>query len=146
MLQMLSVVKKMDKIRFGKISDIDYKNGLARIVYDDKNKSVSRKIPFLCSEYNLPKVGQLVCVISDKIILGRFWNKKNLPDNDCDNKIYKKSFSENSFIKYDEQTEKLFICAPDINLIDKNQNINLGKLMQKIFDLQTRIEKLEAKI
>ena len=44
--------------RVGKVSSIDYAAGLVRVVYPDKDNSVTAPLPMLCTEYNMPKVGE----------------------------------------------------------------------------------------
>ena len=49
--------------RVGKVSSIDYAAGLVRVVYPDKDNSVTAPLPMLCTEYNMPKVGDPVMVL-----------------------------------------------------------------------------------
>lgn len=45
-------------IRLGKISSINYTAGKARVVYEDRDDSVTSELPFLALQYNIPKVGR----------------------------------------------------------------------------------------
>lgn len=49
-------------IRLGKISSINYTAGKARVVYEDRDDSVTSELPFLALQYNIPKVDDLVVV------------------------------------------------------------------------------------
>ena len=46
-----------DIFRVGKVSSIDYAAGLVRVAYPDKDNSVTAPLPMLCTEYNMPQVG-----------------------------------------------------------------------------------------
>lgn len=74
-----------NEIRLGKVSAIDYPAGMARVVYHEKDDSVTRLIPFLSDEYRMPEIGDQVLVIhlsngqEAGVILGRPWSGKNKP-------------------------------------------------------------------
>jgi phage baseplate assembly protein V len=74
-----------EEIRVGKISSIDYAAGLVRVAYHDKDDSVTKPIPMLSNEYNMPQVGDQVMVLhlsngaEAGLVLGRYWNSKNTP-------------------------------------------------------------------
>lgn len=78
---------KMEKeiFRAGKVSSIDYAAGTVRVVYPDKDNSVTSPLPMLCSEYNMPQVGDLVLVLhlpngtEAGLVLGRCWTDSNRP-------------------------------------------------------------------
>ena len=40
-------------IRLGKISSINYTAGKARVVYEDRDDSVTSELPFLALQYNM---------------------------------------------------------------------------------------------
>ena len=42
-------------IRLGKISSINYSAGKARVVYEDRDQSVTSELPFLAWQYHMPK-------------------------------------------------------------------------------------------
>ena len=52
-----------DIFRVGKVSSIDYAAGLVRVAYHDKDDSVTAPLPMLCTEYNMPQVGDPVMVL-----------------------------------------------------------------------------------
>lgn len=71
--------------RVGKVSSIDYAAGLVRVVYPDKDNSVTAPLPMLCTEYNMPKVGDPVMVLhlsngtEAGLVLGRYWSGNHKP-------------------------------------------------------------------
>ena len=73
-------------IRLGKISSINYTAGKARVVYEDRDDSVTSELPFLALQYNIPKVDDLVVVACfsngtvSGVILGPVYNSANTPD------------------------------------------------------------------
>ena len=72
-------------IRLGKISSINYTAGKARVVYEDRDDSVTSELPFLALQYNIPKVDDLVIVACfsngtvSGVILGPVYNSANTP-------------------------------------------------------------------
>ena len=72
-------------IRLGKISSINYTAGKARVVYEDRDDSVTSELPFLALQYNIPKVDDLVVVACfsngtvSGVILGPVYNSANTP-------------------------------------------------------------------
>lgn len=72
-------------IRVGKVSAIDYQAGMVRVVYHDKDDSVTRPIPLLSPEYKMPEIGDQVLVVhlsngtEAGVVLGRPWSDKNRP-------------------------------------------------------------------
>lgn len=74
-----------NEIRVGKISSVDYATGMVRVVYHDKDDSVTRPIPLMSDEYCMPQVGDQVLVLhlsnglEAGVVLGRPWSEKNKP-------------------------------------------------------------------
>lgn len=74
-----------NNIRLGKISSVDYATGMVRVVYHDKDDSVTRLVPTLSHEYHMPQVGDQVLVLhlsngtEAAVVLGRPWSDKNRP-------------------------------------------------------------------
>lgn len=74
-------------IRIGRVSKIDYAHGMIEVTYPDLDDSVSDAFPVfsMCNEYKMPKIGDEVVVLhlsngeSAGIVLGRYWNKDNVP-------------------------------------------------------------------
>lgn len=74
-----------NNIRLGKISAVDYPTGMVRVVYHEKDDSVTRLIPLLSTEYFMPEVGDQVLVLhlsngtEAGVVMGRPWSEKNAP-------------------------------------------------------------------
>lgn len=74
-----------NEIRQGKVSAVNYATGMVRVVYHDKDDSVTREIPMLSDEYNMPAPGDLVLVLhlsngtEAGVVMGRPWSGKHKP-------------------------------------------------------------------
>ena len=74
-----------NETRLGKISTVDYANGMVRVVYHEKDDDVTALIPLLSNEYQMPQVGDQVLVLhlsngsEAGVVLGRPWSAKNKP-------------------------------------------------------------------
>lgn len=74
-------------VRIGKVSKINYEKGMIRVTYPDLDDSVTAEFPVFSftDEYKMPKIGQEVLVLhlsngqSAGILIGKYWNKKNVP-------------------------------------------------------------------
>jgi phage baseplate assembly protein gpV len=74
-----------NEIRLGKVSAIDYATGMVRVVYHEKDDSVTRLIPLISNEYEMPEVEDQVLVLhlsngtEAGVVIGRPWSEKNKP-------------------------------------------------------------------
>ncbi len=74
-----------NEIRQGKVSAVNYATGMVRVVYHDKDDSVTREIPMLSNEYNMPAPGDMVLVLhlsngtEAGVVLGRPWSGSTKP-------------------------------------------------------------------
>lgn len=118
----------MDKqIAIGRISKINYKKGIADVIFEDQEEEIIPDIPFMAHEYKMPQIDDLVVVIfmrfrdrNQGFILGPFFNKENLPDYFKGKKCYYKTLSDNTdkvSVKYDSDEELLTIKAPKLKII-----------------------------
>lgn len=87
----------MQEIRTGKISTINKAKGVARVVYEDKDNAVSAELPIMCNGiYQFPAIGDTVLVAhlpngaSSGVIVGKIFNKGNLPAANIELERYKK--------------------------------------------------------
>ena len=116
----------MDKniFRTGKVSSIDYENGMIQVVYPDKNNAVTTKLPYanFGNEYNMPKIGEQVLVAhlsngtSRGVVIGGMWNKKNIPK-ESGKEIYRKELSKTpgaAYIRFNDEDGEYLIRAPVI--------------------------------
>lgn len=73
----------MGDIRIGKVSSIDYDNGMVQVLYTDRDGAVTKALPVLTfnDEYKMPSVGSYVLVVhlsngtEAGYILGTYWNE-----------------------------------------------------------------------
>lgn len=74
-----------NEIRVGKVSSVDYAAGTVRVVYHDKDDSVTPAIPLISDEYHMPEIGDMVLVLhlsngkEAGVVLGRPWSEKHKP-------------------------------------------------------------------
>ncbi len=122
-----------DCIRVGKVSNIDYKNGYLQVTYPDRNDIVSTMLPHLNFEesYKMPKIGDMVLVallpnaVSMGVVIGKYFTDENTPIEYGKNIYYKKLDDKGNHIKFDTDTETLFIKAKNI-VIDIDQSIDIS--------------------
>lgn len=109
-------------IRLGKVSSINYAAGKARVVYEDRDSSVTSELPFLASQYNIPKVDDLVVVACfsngtvSGVILGPIYHSSNKPHGGAEG-VFRQEMSNTkneAVIQYSEKDKKLIIRAPYI--------------------------------
>lgn len=109
-------------IRLGKISSINYKAGKARVVYEDRDDSVTSELPFLALQYNIPKVDDLVVVACfsngtvSGVILGPVYNSANTP-HEGGAGIFRQEMSNNvneAVMSYSEKKQTMILRAPKI--------------------------------
>lgn len=101
-----------NEIRLGKVSAIDYAAGMIRVVYHEKDDSVTRLIPLLSDEYSMPEVGDQVLVLhlsngaEAGVVLGRPWSEKNAPP-EGEKGLYRKDMARTpgeAMIRYKDGT------------------------------------------
>lgn len=100
-------------VRTGRVSNINYSAGTARVTYADKDGTVTKEIPFVANnEYNMPKVGDLVsvsCTSNGTVaatVAGSTWNRNNTPYEGYEG-LYRKEYSNTKnkcFERYDNST------------------------------------------
>ena len=109
-------------IRLGKISSINYTAGKARVVYEDRDDSVTSEFPFLALQYNIPKVDDLVVVACfsngtvSGVILGPVYNSANTP-HEGGAGIFRQEMSNNvneAVMSYSEKKQTIILRAPKI--------------------------------
>lgn len=132
-------------IRVGKVSSINYENGMLRVTYPDKGQSVTKNLPYanFNNEYKMPEVGSSVLVAhmsngtSRGVVIGNMWNEKNVPA-ECGKGLYRKELSQAKGMavqRYDDASESYLLKAPkirinsrkDMELKSKNLNINTSE-------------------
>lgn len=99
----------MNEIRIGRVSSVNYQLGTCRVVYHDRQDEVTREIPMLATEYNMPEVGDMVLVLhlsngsSMGVILGCMWNSEHQPP-EGKKGVFRKDLDHegNSFMRCEE--------------------------------------------
>ena len=74
-------------IRVGRVSKIDFDNGMVAVTYPDLDDSVTSFLSVVSfnDEYKMPKIGDEIAVLhlsngaAAGVILGHYWNETNTP-------------------------------------------------------------------
>lgn len=111
-------------IRIGRVSSVNYDEGMLAVTYPDMDDSVTSEFPVfsLTDEYKMPNVGDTILVVhlsngqSAGIVLGRFWSKANLCANPGKGK-FRKEFAPSDafgkcFLEYDDDSETMKLHVP----------------------------------
>lgn len=120
-----------DNIRVGRVSSIDYSKGMIKVIYADKDNSVTKDLPFLSmnGEYKMPDIGDMILVLhlsngaAMGIVLGTFWSNGHKPA-ETGKGVYRKelgSIPGEAYIRYDSSSKVLTIKADTVS-VQSNQN------------------------
>ncbi|TYS66376.1 phage baseplate assembly protein V [Bacillus infantis] len=126
----------MNMFRTGIVDAIDPAAGTVRVVFPDKDDSISEDLPLIASEYNMPEVGQTVfCLflpngVQEGICLGSFYSEENRPPTSNPD-LYVKKLDEGLSIEYNKKSKSLriqaaspiTISAPTVSV---NGNLNVS--------------------
>ncbi len=132
----------MGEIRIGQVSSIDYANGMIKVLYSDRDGTVSKFLPYLSlnGEYKMPDIGQYVLVAhlsngsEAGIVLGSYWNK-NHKSTVSGKGVYRKELSNTknmAYIQYDDESRSLVIKADNIQFLSEKGNITLEQIVDKM--------------
>ena len=121
------------EIRIGKVSSVNYKSGMVRVTYRDKDESVTVELPTMNfnDEYRMPEPGQDVVVAhlsngsSRGVLLGTVWNKKNIPA-ETGKELYRKDFSgekDAAYARYSDVTGEYLVKAANVHINGVNKAI-----------------------
>lgn len=148
----------MDKniFRIGKVSSIDYENGMLQVVYTDKDNAVTAKLPYanFGNEYNMPGIGEQVMVAhlsngtGRGVVLGSMWNKKNLP-RENGKELYRKELSKvpgAAYLRFNEKNGEYLIRAPAVLLHGVDHTDLEGPEVNIAANIRTRFESPEHEI
>ena len=122
----------LDTIRQGVVSSINYETGRVRVVYNDKNDTVTQELPLLTFEYDMPRVGEQVYVAHQSngaengLVLCRHWRDDEIPE-EYGPHIWRKELRDEagSFIKFDRGSHTLTINVAGSE--DVSVNISAAK-------------------
>lgn len=143
-------------LRIGKVSSINYKNGTARVTYEDRGCSTTSEMPFLAWEYWMPRVSDQVLVghlsngSSSAVILGPVWNANNRPHAYGEG-LFRKELSttkNKAVISYDEKDGAIRIRAEHIVFDSYKDGVNLSiaDLINAINGLQGNVSELSDRV
>lgn len=116
----------MAELRIGKVSSIDYDNGMIRVTYTDRDGAVTKALPVLTfnDEYKMPKVGDYILVghlsngMEAGYVMGTFWNTANVPGRSGKG-VYRKEYAHKqgeAYTDYDEEEKKLELHGDNLSL------------------------------
>lgn len=128
------------EIRKGRVSSVDYKSGMVRVTYRDKDESVTIDLPMMNfnDEYRMPEPGQDVIVAhlsngsSRAVLLGTMWNRKNIPP-ESGRDIYRKDFSREkdaAYVRYSDQTGEYLVKAANVRINGVNEAVLDGPTVE----------------
>lgn len=97
-------------IRIGRVSSVDYENGMVSVTYPDLDDATTDAFPVFSftDEYKMPGIGQDVLVLhlsngqTAGIVMGKLWNRQNIPPNPGEN-VFRKElgrFYGEAYIEY----------------------------------------------
>jgi phage baseplate assembly protein V len=125
-----------NEVRIGRISAIDYAAGMVRVVYADSDNNVTMPMPLLAGEYNMPEIGEQVIVLhlsngsEAGVVLGKYWNNKNLPP-EGEQGVFRKELGRTpgaATIRYDGDTLSIS-CSGNVTIkADGNFTIDAARV------------------
>lgn len=135
-------------IRLGKISSINHAEGKARVVYEDRDQSVTSELPFLSWMYNMPKVDDFVVVACFSngtvagVILGPIWNTANQPHDGAAGvfRLEMSNTKNEAVICYSEKDNRMIIRAPKIEFEGYGYDDKPYNTLEQINDMVSDIE------
>lgn len=114
-------------VRYGKVSFVDYKKGTARVVFEDRDDSVSPELPVMQKNtlnnkfYWMPEVDETaICLYlangqETGVIIGTIYSEVDRPP--TEKKEDGVWFEDGTFVKYEHETKTLSInCAGKIEI------------------------------
>ena len=139
-------------LRIGKISSVNYKNGTARVTYEDRDGSTTNELPFLAWVYWMPKIAERVLVghlsngSASAVILGPIWGEDHRPAEYGDD-LYRQEMCGTpgkAMDTYSSNTGIRRIRAEHIELDSYGDGVNItvAALVSRIRDLERRLEEL----
>lgn len=142
----------MGDIRIGKVSNVDYDNGMLQVIYTDKDGAITKNLPVVSfnDEYKMPKVGSYVLVAhlsngsEAGYVLGTYWNEARLSKS-TGKGVYRKEFSNQSgkaFAEHKDDSGTLELHAGKIKFSCDAGSITVAQLL----DIEKRLSAVEAKV
>lgn len=140
-------------LRIGKVSGIDYENGMMQVVYTDRADAVTASMPYANynNEYCMPEIGESVLVAhlsngsSRGVVLSTIWNRKNVPP-ECGKGLYRKELSKKAgaaYVRFGEDEGEYLIRVPVILLHGVERTDLEGPEVNIAANLRTSLESPE---
>lgn len=128
-----------DLVRIGRISSINQKNGMVRVMYADRDDASTKEFPVLrCTdEYRDFQIGERVLVLhlsngsSRAVVLGGIWNKLGQKQKAVKSKIAEALTS----LVVDAATDIVLKSASKIVMEDENWTTSLSEIMERLHAL-----------
>ena len=133
--------------KWGIVSSVDPRNATARVVFSDRDNTVSYDLPITFAStgfakmYSMPKVGQPVkCSflgtgMEDGFIDGGFYNPENMPPKTGENLHYI-AFDDGALIEYDADSKIMTlksggggVLIDDMLTVTKGVNVMMGMIV-----------------
>ena len=126
-------------IRLGKVSSVDYANGMISVTYPDMDGATTDSFPMfsLTDEYKMPGIGQEVLVLhlsngqSAGVVMGKYWNKGNTPP--ASGNVFRKELGQEfgeAYIQYSNG---------NITLHDQTGTATLGSILNRLSELEKKV-------
>nr|WP_325300161.1 hypothetical protein [uncultured Dysosmobacter sp.] len=124
--------------RIGRVSSINYENGMIEVTYPDLDDSVTDELP-VCSfngEYKMPDIGQDVLVLhlsngsAAGVVLGPYWNESNKPEVSGKG-VYRKEMGPKpgqAYTQYKDGT--LEVRGPAVRFVCNSGAVTVAQLIQ----------------
>lgn len=157
-------------IRIGKVSSIDYDNGMLQVLYTDHDGSITKALPVLTfnDEYKMPQVGSYVLVVhlsngsEAGYVLGNYWNEAKSPASSGKG-VYRKEYATKqgeAYTKYEDETKTLEIHGDNllltgsaidiignaISLTCSAGDITVAEIIERLADHERRLKIVETKV
>ena len=133
----------------------DYDYGMISVTFSDLDDAVTVPIATVSfnDEYKMPKIGDEVLSLhlpsgqSRGLVLGKYWNKTNIPPKTGAN-VYRKDFGHTYGEAYAEYTDgdELLLFAPSIKFGVSGGEITVSQIMSRLSSLESRVSALERRI
>ena len=108
-----------DLVRVGYITNVNYADGTAQVVYKDRDNAVSPFMPLWSNEFDPPEIDTMVYVLhlpnggTRGMILVPPYTEGNRPPEGIKG-IWRKDFGDGSYIRYDRNTNQLDIVSDNV--------------------------------
>ena len=140
-------------IRIGRVSKIDYENGMISVTYPDMDDAVTVLLSTVSfnDEYKMPKIGDEVLALhlpsgqARGLVLGHYWNQTNKPKK-SGRDLYRKEYGHDqgeAYCEYEDGSELLYF-APEIKFTVDDGEITVSSIISRLESLEARVTALEG--